>query len=98
MIRSMRPFLVLGMLAVVSCTVGSSGAGTTEPDPDETTTSPASIATTTTTIAEDGETTTTISTTTTIPPANLTIESFPVPADSRPHDVAPAARVLDCRS
>lgn len=46
------------------------------------------------TTATASETSTTIpptTTTTTIAPENLTIESYPVPPGSRPHDVAPAA-------
>ena len=80
-----RPVLLLPLL-VAACTAAAEDTTTTMPSPDTTvtaaTTTSRTIATTTTVPA---------TTTTTIQPEALTIEVFPLPSGSRPHDVAPAA-------
>lgn len=88
-----------GALFLVACTGSSAADSSTTASPGET---PSSVApTSATSTAVETPTTsfvsTTAPTTTTttlqpyLSPADLTIESYPVPAGSRPHDVAPAA-------
>jgi virginiamycin B lyase len=86
----MRIRLLLVALSLAGCTAGGGGATTTTHDADPSTSTTVAAATTTT---ADLAATTTIaaSTTTTLDPESLTVESFPVPSGSRPHDVAPAA-------
>ncbi len=82
----MRYLLFALIVAGSACTVTLIDQGNSDP----TTTSTSDVITSTT----DGETTTSHpsdTTTTGIAPGELVIESFPVPAGSRPHDVAPAA-------
>jgi virginiamycin B lyase len=77
--------LVGAVLLIVGCSDGLDVSGPTTNPPIDTSTSTTSTPEVTTTVA-------TISTTTSLmDPAGLTIEVFPVPAGSRPHDVAPAA-------
>ena len=77
-------------LALTGCTAApESGETTAAPESPSSTSSSIS---TTSPKPESTTTTTTVAatTTTTVPPEDLVIESFPVPAGSRPHDVAPA--------
>jgi virginiamycin B lyase len=90
MSRNFGLFLV-AVLAVVACNGTAEPTTTTTPAPTTTTFSAA-----TTSTSEPAPTTITPpATTTTVPaylaPETLIIETFPVPAGSRPHDVAPAA-------
>ncbi len=82
-------FLMFAFLLVISaCTV--TPVNQAPPEPTTSATSTTDLPTTTL----DGETTSTASpvpTTTGIAPEELIVEAFPVPAGSRPHDVAPAA-------
>jgi len=86
---------VLVLVALTACTsapVGSttrSDGGTATTGPPSTS-APATAVSTTTATTGSGPGTST-STSTTLSPDDLTIEAFPVPAGSRPHDVAPAA-------
>jgi virginiamycin B lyase len=83
---------VVLVLTLAACTSDASGTSLT----NEVTAPSTTLATTSTTVAETASTTTTAvaeATTTTAPllaAASLTVEAFPVPAGSRPHDVAPA--------
>ena len=85
-----RSLLTLIMMPILACTA-TTGETTQAP-----TTTPASSSTTvmveqTTTIASTApETTTQTTPPAAIVPENLVLESFPVPAGSGPHDVAPA--------
>lgn len=84
----MRRLALIAALTLAACTQAT--VETTTPPVGSTTTTSASQSPPPETTA----TTTTTPTSTTAPlldPASLTIESFPVPAGSRPHDVAPAA-------
>lgn len=83
----MRPLVIATLLLLSACTVTLVDDG-----PSDSTAATASTTDATTTTV-DGETTTSdaATTSTTLDPADLTIEAFPVPAGSRPHDVAPAA-------
>jgi virginiamycin B lyase len=88
-----RCLVALSAVMILSCNGTSAFTSTTE---TPTTTSQAPTLTTlvvTTTESTVAATTTTMMTTVpaTIAPTELTLESFPVPAGSRPHDVAPAA-------
>lgn len=86
------PRLALALVVVAAACTSTSGD-------DTATTGSATPSTITTTLAETTApsaplttvTTTPPSTTITLDPATLTIEAFPVPSGSRPHDVAPAA-------
>jgi virginiamycin B lyase len=84
--------VTLSLLAILACNGTSADTITTESPP---TTVPVSTTTTiavTTTQATVPPTITTSTTVpATIPPAELTLESFPVPGGSGPHDVSPAA-------
>lgn len=82
----MRSRPILFALVVIGCTTAPA-ATTTGGAPSSTT---SSAAATTTTAAPANTTTMAPTTTTLVDPATLSIESFPVPAGSRPHDVAPA--------
>jgi virginiamycin B lyase len=83
----MRRSLLLAVLVTACTGVVMETAPTTTPGTSTTATGEA----TTTTPAETATTLPEETTTTTIPPESLTIESYPVPPGSRPHDVAPAA-------
>jgi virginiamycin B lyase len=86
----MRRLAVLLALALTACTAVVLESATTEAEAPPGATD--SEATSTSAVADDTTTTTTsVTTTTTIPPEQLSIEAYPVPAGSRPHDVAPAA-------
>lgn len=76
--------LVVGCTATSVATTTTSAALTTTAPTQATTTTTASLTTTSTTVP--GPTTTT-----SLAPDSLVVEAFPVPAGSRPHDVAPAA-------
>lgn len=83
----MRATLLVTLLVIAACTSGESAETTTTVDAPATTT-----ATATTTLPQPRSTSTLPPTTTsTIGIESLTIEAFPVPSGSRPHDVAPAA-------
>src|SRR5919106_1218629 len=87
----MRLLRILLALALSSCTgLVVEGADTTDAAGSETTSGADDSATTT---VEAGTSTTVPGTTTTstLPPESLSVETFPVPEGSRPHDVAPAA-------
>jgi virginiamycin B lyase len=87
----MRLLRILLVLALSSCTgLVVEGADTTDAAGSETTSGADDSATTT---VEAGTSTTVPGTTTTstLPPESLSVETFPVPEGSRPHDVAPAA-------
>lgn len=90
MARTLRLTIATVSLAMVGCVSGSADGSTTTVV--ETTTTAVASSTTsgdsTTTTGPGPTTTTTLPAY--LPPGDLTIESFPVPAGSRPHDVAPA--------
>jgi virginiamycin B lyase len=81
----------LSLIAVLACT-GSTADTTTNESPATTFVAPSTtlLAATTTEATVPPTTTTSTTAPSTIPPADLTLESFPVPAGSGPHDVAPA--------
>jgi virginiamycin B lyase len=90
----MRISLAVILFLMAACTTGESGSetsttlATTEIAQTTTTTTGTTSGARGTSTTTPAETTTTIST---LAPEALTIESFPVPDGSRPHDVAPAA-------
>ena len=78
--------LPLVAVLVVACTSDGGDATTTTTEPTTTSTAPV------TTLGESATTSSAPPTSTTaekLPPDELSIEAFPVPAGSRPHDVAP---------
>jgi virginiamycin B lyase len=77
----------MALSAVVILACDGISADTTTPAPATTTTTQA-VSTTEATVPATTTTVTTVPAT--IAPADLTLESFPVPAGSGPHDVAPA--------
>lgn len=85
----MRRLVLLFAASLAACTVVSVDNGISPPV-EETTTTPG-LVTTSTLGSESSTTEAGGTTTTTIGSEDLIIESFPVPAGSRPHDVAPAA-------
>lgn len=105
--RRPRPVLVAAMLTVLvslasACTTSSDDdiaepittASSVVPAtdaPTSSTTTTLAETTTTTTRAPDSTTTTAAPVPTSVPIEDLTIEVFPLPSGSRPHDVAPAA-------
>lgn len=85
---------VLAFLIAACTTVGESGNVTSTTVATTNGAGPTSTVTSTTASRAGTSTTTPLETTTTVSllaPDTLTIESFPVPDGSRPHDVAPAA-------
>lgn len=86
-----RRVVIGAAMMVAACTPGGDATIATSPPPS--TTTPSVVETTTTTAPTSSSTTgTPVTTTTTTPdPASLTIEAFPVPSGSRPHDVTPAS-------
>lgn len=81
--------LLIGLsLAACTTTTADTTTSTTVERTDTTTTT--TTATPSTTVATPTTTTVPPTTTTTLAPAELSIEAFPVPDGSRPHDVAPA--------
>ena len=74
------------VLTLAACTSGSTGPSTTT----EVTLASTTNATTTTTAEATTVTGPTATTAPLLPAGALTVEAFPVPAGSRPHDVAPA--------
>ena len=74
------------IVALTACTANGGSPSSTTTVPDTTTSSRVATATTT-----PGSTTSAPSSTTTLALATLTIEAFPLPPGSHPHDVAPAA-------
>lgn len=87
----MRATTILTVVVLAGCTAATTAETTTTTAPVVTTiTAPAPTNTSTateTTTSTPAPTTTTL----TLAPEQYTIETFPVPAGSRPHDVAPAA-------
>lgn len=81
---------VLATLLVLTACAAVGGGATTTTAADPSTTSTTSAATTQPVPATTTSTPAPITTTSTLAPDSLTIETFPVPAGSRPHDVAPA--------
>ena len=79
----MRLAAIVWCVLLTACTqvITETGATTSSGDETTTTSSVSSPSTVSTTV--DGSPTST-------PPQSLTVEAFPVPAGSRPHDVAPA--------
>lgn len=83
----MRTRVLLLVVALAACTSAGGDPSTTTTGAEPSTSTTTGAATTST-----EPTTTSIATTTsTMDPSALAIESFPVPAGSHPHDVAPAA-------
>ncbi len=83
----MRIPILTCAVVLAACTVVPADRNPIDSAPTETTTPESS----TTTEAAPESSTTDVTTSTTISPDDLTIEAFPVPAGSQPHDVAPAA-------
>jgi virginiamycin B lyase len=84
--RALRLLLVIGITACTGITVETVGATeATDTTPGETT------ATTVVGTTQASATTQASTPTSTLGPETLTIESYPVPEGSHPHDVAPAA-------
>ncbi|MGH8949187.1 MAG: virginiamycin B lyase family protein [Acidimicrobiia bacterium] len=86
-----RSLLTLFMATMLACTAGTGGTTlaptpTTPPPPS----TAATVGDTTTVPSTVTETTTSTTQLATIVPEDLVLESFPVPAGSGPHDVAPA--------
>lgn len=83
--------VIIGLLLAGACT-GQGEQPSTTTGQTMATTSPARESTSTTasaaTVSSAGDTTTTVGS---LPADELTIEAFPVPSGSHPHDVAPAA-------
>jgi virginiamycin B lyase len=84
----MRTLILLMVVVSAACTVS---VDVTTSDPAVTTSTTAESSTTTSVALESTTTELGATTTSTLGPADLTIEAFPVPAGSHPHDVAPAA-------
>lgn len=84
----MRPWRLLMCLVLTACTATT--ADSTSTSRGSTTTTSTAATSTTSTIGAATTTTVPGTTTTTVSPDELTIEAFPVPTGSRPHDVAPA--------
>ena len=85
-----RSLLTLIMMPILACTATAgetTRAPTTTPPPSSTT---VTVEQTTTIPSTAPETTTQATRPAAIVPENLVLESFPVPAGSGPHDVAPA--------
>jgi virginiamycin B lyase len=87
-----RSLLTLLMATMLACTAGTEGttptlASTTTPPPSSTA---PSVEETTTVPSTAPETTVPTTQPVTVAPEGLVLESFPVPAGSGPHDVAPA--------
>jgi virginiamycin B lyase len=78
------------MTVALACTGTSVDTTTSEVPPTAAASTTTTITETTTTASVAATTTTVTSVPPTIAPAELTLESFPVPAGTGPHDVAPA--------
>ncbi len=85
LVSGMKVSFVVWVLVITACTAT---VETTTTTPSGTSSSPELSSTTS--VQVDATTTSVSSTTITTDPDDLTIESFPVPAGTRPHDVAPA--------
>ena len=91
--RYVRRFLVAGALLLAACSSNAASPTSSEPGSATTTTqvSTTTTVTPTTSAPSPDTTTTTVTASLPIPVAELELVAYPVPAGSRPHDVAPAA-------
>jgi virginiamycin B lyase len=88
--RAFRLLLVATAVLVAACTSDAEEVTTTTTEPTTSSTGAAGESTEPATTIS-GLATSTSTTTPHLPPEELSIEAFPVPSGSRPHDVAPAA-------